>query len=158
MPYPNNAKRHARATSINFKVIGLTRPGLVNLRAGFGPATFGFPDLPEQEADAFTHSATLTGLIVKNRKALCVYLTPHPETPPSFTPTCTLTTTPPPHSTLSTIITPLSANHTFLLEDSCLNLGRRLQKEVCGFCSTHLLKCVALGEWNIQFDCWGCIS
>ena len=48
-------------TSINFKVIGLTRQGSENSRSGFEPATFRFPNLPELEADALTHLATLTG-------------------------------------------------------------------------------------------------
>ena len=48
-------------TSIRLKVIGLTRPGFENVRYGFEHATFGFTDLPEREAGALTHSATLTG-------------------------------------------------------------------------------------------------
>ena len=49
------------STSINFKVISLTQPGVENARSGFEPATFGFPDLPGQQADALTHLATPTG-------------------------------------------------------------------------------------------------
>ena len=41
-----------RAASINFKVIGLTRPGLKNVRSSFKLAIFRFSDLPEREADA----------------------------------------------------------------------------------------------------------
>ena len=33
------------------------------MRSKFEPATFRFTDLPEWEAGALTHSATLTGLI-----------------------------------------------------------------------------------------------
>ena len=51
--------------SINFKVIGLTRPEFKDVRSGLEPVTFGFLDLPEQEGDALalTHSATLTGYL-----------------------------------------------------------------------------------------------
>ena len=35
--------------SINFKVVGLSRPGLENVRSGFDPATFRFPDLPARD-------------------------------------------------------------------------------------------------------------
>ena len=48
-------------TSINFKVMGLTQPGFENARSGFELMAFRFPELPEQEADALTHSATPTG-------------------------------------------------------------------------------------------------
>ena len=44
-------------TSINFKVIGLTRPGSEPTGSGLEPVRFGFPDLPAREADALsTHS------------------------------------------------------------------------------------------------------
>ena len=46
--------------SINFKVIGFTRLGFENARYGFEPTTFGFPNVPGLEADALSHSATLT--------------------------------------------------------------------------------------------------
>ena len=39
-------------TSINFKAIGLTRPGFKNARSRFDHVTFGFHDLSEEEADA----------------------------------------------------------------------------------------------------------
>ena len=39
-------------TSINFKVIGLTRPGFENCEVWIRSCVFGFPNLPEQEADA----------------------------------------------------------------------------------------------------------
>ena len=38
-------------TRINFKVIGLTRPGFETTRSRFEPTTFRFPDLPEWEVD-----------------------------------------------------------------------------------------------------------
>ena len=36
---------------MNLKVIGLTQSGLENARSRIATTTFGFPDLPEQEAD-----------------------------------------------------------------------------------------------------------
>ena len=39
-------------TRINLKVIDLTQPGLENASSGLKPMTFGFPNLPELEADA----------------------------------------------------------------------------------------------------------
>ena len=38
----------------------MTRPGFENARSRLEPAIFGFPNLPEKEADT-THSATPTG-------------------------------------------------------------------------------------------------
>ena len=47
-------------TSINFKVIGLTRPGFKAAGSGLEPAIFGFLNLPEQEAGTLL-ILTLTG-------------------------------------------------------------------------------------------------
>ena len=61
-------------TSINLKVIGLTRPGFENVRSGFESVTFGFPNLPEREAGALTHSTTLTGQCMYNVFVGSVYV------------------------------------------------------------------------------------
>ena len=47
---------------MNFKVIGLTRPGFETMRFGFEPVTFGFPDQPEWEADT---------LIIRPARLVC---------------------------------------------------------------------------------------
>ena len=49
-------------TNINFKVVGLTRPGFENARSRFEPETVRSLDLQKREADALFHSATMTGL------------------------------------------------------------------------------------------------
>ena len=48
-------------TSINYKVNDSTQPGFENVKSGFEPTNFRFPDLPEQEAGSLTHPATLIG-------------------------------------------------------------------------------------------------
>ena len=56
---------------MNCKVIGLTEPGFENARSGCEPTTIRFPDLPEWEANALTHSVVLMcGL------CLCIYTQP----------------------------------------------------------------------------------
>ena len=50
-------------TSINFKVIGLTRTGFENAESRFEPATFGFLNHPEWEVYALLIRPPPTGLL-----------------------------------------------------------------------------------------------
>ena len=76
LPYPNNAECLAqRATNTNFTVIGFTRIGFENVRSRLETTTFGFPDLPEQEADALlSWPPRLAGVKAKPYKLILTLL------------------------------------------------------------------------------------
>ena len=53
LPYPNNAECQVREQQVSIlKSLGWLNQGSKTARSGFEPATFGFPVLPEKEADA----------------------------------------------------------------------------------------------------------
>ena len=54
-------------TSINFKVIGLTRPG-------FEPARFRFPSLPKLETDPLLIRHSGRNMSIMNYMYVCIYM------------------------------------------------------------------------------------